>query len=127
MVSSRGQYGIPCPGEHGTLRAAQAGRTKDISKLILTSFRPELETPASRPQIPTLSIDDKATLKFTDIMNNLQHVYPKQQMGDISTSFGFICLLHLANEKGLVIENVDGWTDLTVRRDFDAIVSEGDL
>ena len=58
-------------------------------------------------------------------MNNLQHVYPKQQMADISTSFGFICLLHLANEKGLVIENVEGWQDLTVRKDFAAIPTEG--
>lgn len=60
-------------------------------------------------------------------MNNLQHVYPKQQMSDISTSYGFICLLHLANEKGLVIENVDDWTDLTVRKDFGAIIAEGDI
>lgn len=70
-------------------------------------------------------MDDKSTLKFTDIMNNLQHVYQKPQMADISTSFGFICLLHLANEKGLVIENVDGWMDLMVRKDFDAIDLEG--
>ena len=60
-------------------------------------------------------------------MNNLQHVYPKNQMADISTSYGFICLLHLANEKGLVIENVKGWEDLTVRRDGEAVVGEGDL
>lgn len=60
-------------------------------------------------------------------MNNLQHVYPKQQMSDISTSYGFICLLHLANEKGLMIENVDGWTDLRVKKDFGAVVVEGDV
>lgn len=42
-------------------------------------------------------------------------------MQDISTSFGFICLLHLANEKGLVIENVPGWTDLIVRKDPTAV------
>lgn len=58
-------------------------------------------------------------------MNNLQHVYPRQQMADISTSYGFICLLHLANEKGLVIENVEGWGDLRVRRDFAAVVGQG--
>ncbi|KAK3712605.1 hypothetical protein LTR37_009048 [Vermiconidia calcicola] len=81
-------------------------------------------TPASRPP---LAKDDTGSLNFTSIMNNLQHVYPKQQMADISTSYGFICLLHLANEKGLVIENVDGWQDLTVRRDFEAVVTEGDL
>lgn len=50
-------------------------------------------------------------------MNNLRHVYPKQQLADISTSYGFICLLHLANEKGLVVENVEGWEDLKVRKD----------
>jgi len=60
-------------------------------------------------------------LRFTDVMNNLQHVYPKQQMSDISTSYGFICLLHLANEKGLVIENVEGWEELTVRKDESAV------
>ena len=58
-------------------------------------------------------------------MNNLQYVYPKQQMSDISTSYGFICLLHLANEKGLVIENVENWTDLTVRKDFEALELDG--
>ena len=46
-------------------------------------------------------------------------------MADISTSFGFIALLHLANEKGLVIENVEGWQDLTVRKDFNVLVLEG--
>lgn len=87
--------------------------------------RADTDTSTSRPHIPALSVDEKSTLKFTDIMNNLQHVYPKQQMSDISTSFGFICLLHLANEKGLVIENVDDWTDLTVRKDLNALVLEG--
>lgn len=42
-------------------------------------------------------------------------------MQDISTSFGFVCLLHLANEKGLIIENVPGWTDLVVRKDLKAV------
>lgn len=91
---------------------------------------PPPHTPASkRPSttIPALSTDDTSTLLFTDIMNNLQHVYPKQQMSDISTSYGFICLLHLANEKGLMIENVDGWTDLRVKKDFGAVVVEGDV
>ncbi|KAJ8607654.1 hypothetical protein MRB53_040173 [Persea americana] len=66
---------------------------------------------------PQLSGDENGQLKFTDMMNNLRHVYPKQQLADISTSYGFICLLHLANEKGLVINNVDGWQDLQVAKD----------
>lgn len=43
-------------------------------------------------------------LKFTDLMHDLAQVYPAQQMKEISTSYCFICLLHLANEKGLVLE-----------------------
>lgn len=54
------------------------------------------------------------------MMGNLSSVYPSQQLADISTSYGFICLLHLANEKGLVIENMEGWADLRVRRDDSA-------
>lgn len=88
-----------------------------------------LQTPQApaRQQMPALAATESDELKFTDIMNNLHHVYPQQQLSDISTSYGFICLLHLANEKGLVIENVDGFTDLRVRKDFKAIIAEGDL
>lgn len=67
---------------------------------------------------------EDGVLKFTDVVNNLQTVYPRQAMEDISTSYCFICLLHLANEKGLVIENQEGWQELTVRRDFAAEITE---
>lgn len=54
-------------------------------------------------------------------------MYPKQMMADISTSFCFICVLHLANEKGLVISNNDNFLDLTIRKDHTAeIVSGGE-
>lgn len=46
-------------------------------------------------------------------------------MNDISTSFCFICLLHLANEKGLVIENTDGFGELSIRRDETAVIAVG--
>jgi condensin complex subunit 2 len=48
-------------------------------------------------------------------------------MDDISTSFCFICLLHLANEKGLVIEKTDELTELEIRKDWNAQVVEGDI
>ncbi|GKT97779.1 condensin complex subunit 2 [Fusarium langsethiae] len=65
-------------------------------------------------------------LKFTEVMNNLQTVYPKPVMDDISTSYCFICLLHLANEKGLVIENTPGLSELEIRRDWSAEIDEGE-
>ncbi|KAI1489275.1 condensin complex subunit 2/barren [Biscogniauxia mediterranea] len=68
---------------------------------------------------------EEPTLKFTDVMNNLQTVYPKTVMDDISTSYCFICLLHLANEKGLVIENTPELMELEIRKDWSAEVTEG--
>ncbi|KAK3069143.1 hypothetical protein LTR53_012749 [Teratosphaeriaceae sp. CCFEE 6253] len=73
-------------------------------------------TPSARVPAP-LQGDAEGALRFTEIMNNLQTVYARPAMADISTSYGFICLLHLANEKGLKVENVEGWGDLVVRRD----------
>ncbi|KAI9701437.1 MAG: hypothetical protein M1820_006528 [Bogoriella megaspora] len=75
------------------------------------------QTPSKLVVAPAQQAED-GSLKFTDVMNNLQGVYPKQAMADISTSFCFICLLHLANEKGLVLNNEPGFTDLGIRRDL---------
>ena len=63
-------------------------------------------------------------LKFTSVMNNLQQAYPKQAMDDISTSYCFICLLHLANEKGLAISNEPGLEELSIRMDPTAEIAE---
>ncbi|KAF2133927.1 barren [Dothidotthia symphoricarpi CBS 119687] len=77
------------------------------------------------------ALDDPATkavdgsLTFTQVVNNLQTVYPEKALADISTSYCFICLLHLANEKGLVIDNQEGLENLTIRRDFTADLSVG--
>ncbi|CCJ28307.1 unnamed protein product, partial [Pneumocystis jirovecii] len=59
----------------------------------------------------------KTERKFTDIMKGLKKVYPEKEMADISTSFCFICLLHLANEKGLIIENNEDLTELKITLD----------
>ncbi|RDL36695.1 Condensin complex subunit 2 [Venustampulla echinocandica] len=69
--------------------------------------------------------DPDSTLKFTTVMQNLRSVYPKQAMDDISTSYCFICLLHLANEKGLVIEKQEGLTELSIRKDPTAEITVG--
>ncbi|OHW92001.1 condensin complex component cnd2 [Colletotrichum incanum] len=66
------------------------------------------------------------TLRFTEVMNGLHSVYPKQMMEDISTSFCFISLLHLANEKGLVIEKTPELTELNIRKDWTAEITGGE-
>lgn len=67
---------------------------------------------------------EEPSLKFTAVMNDLKSVYPKAVMDDISTSFCFICLLHLANEKGLVIENTPELLELEIRKDWTAEITE---
>ena len=64
-------------------------------------------------------------LRFTDVMNNLQTVYPKPIMDDISTSFCFISLLHLANERGLIITKTPELTELNIRKDWTAEITAG--
>lgn len=81
------------------------------------SPQPDPTATPAHPSVPPAPERAAAPLHFSAIMQGLAHVYPRRQMSDISTSFGFICLLHLANEKGLVVENVAGWEDLRVRRD----------
>ncbi|EFR01850.1 condensin complex component cnd2 [Nannizzia gypsea CBS 118893] len=79
------------------------------------------------------SEDLKNSLRFTDVMNGLKQSYPEQAMRDISTSYGFICLLHLANEQGLVLKNKgsmnDDWEgrleEIYVTKDVGAVI-EGD-
>ncbi|PFH59186.1 hypothetical protein XA68_12694 [Ophiocordyceps unilateralis] len=71
------------------------------------------------------SSSNDTTLRFSDVIDGLQSVYPKSVMDDISTSYCFICLLHLANEKGLAIDKTDGLDELLIRRDWSADAVDG--
>lgn len=48
---------------------------------------------------------------FGNVLSTLHTVYPKQKLEEISTSFCFICLLHLANEEGLALAVPGGEDD----------------
>lgn len=48
--------------------------------------------------------DPSEAREFTSVITDLQQSYPKDKLAEISTSFCFICLLHLANEQGLKLE-----------------------
>jgi condensin complex subunit 2 len=90
----------------------------DVDMMDVDQPAPEPSTPSEKdPVTPT----EGAELKFTDMISGLTKVYPEQQMKDISTSYCFICLLHLANEKGLVLdgdrEGEGAMQEIRVRRD----------
>ncbi|KIY52946.1 barren [Fistulina hepatica ATCC 64428] len=45
--------------------------------------------------------------QFGTVLSGLQKSYPPEKLEEISTSFCFICLLHLANEEGLRLETTN--------------------
>ena len=49
--------------------------------------------------------DPSEARQFNQVITGLQKSYPRDKMEEISTSFCFICLLHLANEQGLKLES----------------------
>lgn len=61
---------------------------------------------------------------FSKVISGLQQSYPRDKMEEISTSFCFICLLHLANEQGLKLEStVDGAARIEEEFDDDDDIS----
>ncbi|KAJ3501640.1 hypothetical protein NLJ89_g9245 [Agrocybe chaxingu] len=48
--------------------------------------------------------DPSESRQFSQVITGLNRTYPRDKMEEISTSFCFICLLHLANEQGLKLE-----------------------
>ncbi|KAJ2320243.1 hypothetical protein H4R23_000553 [Coemansia sp. Cherry 401B] len=55
--------------------------------------------------------------KFSEIIGSLKNVYPPDKLEDLSVSFCFICLLHLANERNLRIEGDLSLRDLVITQD----------
>lgn len=86
---------------------ARVAKRVDVRKLKENIWR-ELRLPAkastgeNRDPLKEETKPDPAKMNL--VLKGLSHRYPEQKRKDISTSFCFICLLHLANEKGLSIQ-----------------------
>ncbi|EJD48065.1 barren [Auricularia subglabra TFB-10046 SS5] len=62
---------------------------------------------------------------FSSVIDGLKQSYPREKMDEISSSFCFICLLHLANEQGLKIAKEDlGVPQDAMDTDLDAPVGD---
>ncbi|GAA6013906.1 hypothetical protein JCM11491_000466 [Sporobolomyces phaffii] len=72
-------------------------RSAPPEELVISSDEEDDETPR-----PTPPGSKKEAL--LPVVSSLRRLYPKDKMSEISTSYMFICLLHLANEKGLRIQ-----------------------
>ncbi|KAJ2178534.1 hypothetical protein GGF45_002808 [Coemansia sp. RSA 551] len=76
----------------------------------------------AQPADMSLDGDDDLTAlagnqKFSDVISSLKNVYPTEKLEDLSVSFCFICLLHLANERNLRIEGDASLCDLVIAQD----------
>ena len=54
--------------------------------------------------------------KFTAVVKGLRTAYSTDAIKDISTSYCFICLLHLANENGLGLSSEEGLQELLISK-----------
>lgn len=98
---------------------------KDVNTIEPVTTSVDDKTEAESGQDSEAIVEDKQkVVKFTDMVQGLRDYYPPQQLSDLSTSFCFISLLHLANEKGLIIEDNKDNTELTIRKDFTVSNSE---
>ncbi|MCJ1360105.1 MAG: hypothetical protein MMC33_010108 [Icmadophila ericetorum] len=83
-------------------------------------YEKEISLQASAEPEIVLAGESPPPLQFTTVVNGLQRVYSKQAMVDISTSYCFICLLHLANEKGLSLSNENDLEEFQICKDVTA-------
>lgn len=76
------------------------------------------KTPAPEPQDPEDPEKPDPPIKtekqFADLVDDIGKMYSNEERKDLSTSFCFICLLHLANEHGLDVLNTEAFDDLRI-------------
>ncbi|KAM0747890.1 barren [Meredithblackwellia eburnea MCA 4105] len=116
MVLTQGQLRKTARIDIGHARKA---KRVDVKKLKDTIWKELEEVAVKVPELPTepvyprseLSTDPSSTgckpEALIPVIQGLRRAYPKDKMDEISTSFCFICLLHLANENGLRIQTPD--------------------
>ncbi|KAL7280856.1 hypothetical protein ACG7TL_005800 [Trametes sanguinea] len=100
-----------------TVNYAKRAKRVDVRKLKENIWKGlDIVVPPAEDEEDAMETDDRPPTdpnegrEFTSVITNLKTSYPKDKMEEISTSFCFICLLHLANERGLKLE-VEGKTE----------------
>ncbi|KAG8919223.1 hypothetical protein FRC02_001817 [Tulasnella sp. 418] len=92
---------------------AKKAKRVDVRKLkeniwkglsIVTDHKSTEEVEEEEDEDRPAPTDPSEARQFDTVIQDLQTAYPKDKMEEISTSFCFICLLHLANEQGLKLE-----------------------
>lgn len=67
-----------------------------------------------REKTPEVEPESVRTKTFKNVVDDIGLLYRPEEKKDLSTSFCFICLLHLANEHGLDISSTESHDDLVI-------------
>lgn len=89
------------------VRYAKKAKRVDVKRLkddIWTDLRGLVDDDGSESDAAESTTPKEQAKTFDSVIHSLRTTYPREKMAEISTSFCFICLLHLANEEGLRIE-----------------------
>ncbi|KAK7205972.1 barren protein [Myxozyma melibiosi] len=98
------------------VKYARVAKKVDVKRLkdsLWTKLNTEEFEAAAKSSDRTIDSEEK---QFSELVEGLTDMYPSKALADISTSFCFICLLHLANERGLEIDNNADFSDLAIRK-----------
>ncbi|KAJ2492077.1 hypothetical protein IWW37_001791 [Coemansia sp. RSA 2050] len=72
---------------------------------------------ASRAALDGADVKLESGQKFSSVVSSLKRVYPREKLEELSISYCFICLLHLANERNLRIVGDASLRDLVITQD----------
>ncbi|XP_075063457.1 condensin complex subunit 2 isoform X2 [Mixophyes fleayi] len=82
---------------------------------LLTDRSDKLEAPTSRNETETAVVKDERV--FSSITSELQKRLPTTMAQNLSVPLAFACLLHLANEKNLKLQEVDDLSDVLIMQE----------
>lgn len=80
------------------------GSTPDDPAAVAAKAAAAAQEDGDESMASTIADTSGGVKTFESVLSGLQKAYTQDKMEEISTSFCFICLLHLANEEGLAID-----------------------
>ncbi|KAJ1939682.1 hypothetical protein FBU59_004041, partial [Linderina macrospora] len=98
-------------------RRAKRVNVKKLKDNIWREMALKTESSRAGAALDDETIELEGDQKFSDVVSSLKTVYPPEKLNDLSVSYCFICLLHLANERNLRIEGDSTLSDLVIKQD----------
>ncbi|KAJ3329353.1 hypothetical protein HDU76_008072 [Blyttiomyces sp. JEL0837] len=118
--SSALEFGDSLVAEPKKVKAAFMHYAKRPKRIDVKKLKENLWVALAADEEQQMSQDNAMhdTKQFSAVLRQVESAEAVKSIGEISPAFCFICLLHLANERNLVIKQNDDFTDLTVAPNY---------